>query len=665
MSSVQSIAIPPHNLEAEKSVLGAVLLDERHLYALLIEEHLKPDHFYRDQHGAVFAAMVVLYENDRKIDHLTVAETLREQGKLEELGGPDMIDELAGWVPAAGHARDYARIVRDNAQMRALLTASYAIQASVLSREAPARDLVERAEQSMLEVAHDDRQKKIRSIADILHEETDKLHRLSVAKTALTGTPSGFKDLDEKTGGFQPGNLIVIAARPSMGKSALVANVAENAVLAGHAVALFSLEMSESELAQRFVASQARIKGEDLRRGRVPEHRWPKILEACQRLAQAPLYVDDSSDTGVLEVRAKARRLHNQLADGLGLIIIDYLQLMRHEGRVESRVEQVGQISRGLKGLARELNVPVIALSQLSRAVEQRGGDKKPILSDLRECVTGETLVLTADGHRRPIRELVGTTPEVLALDQQQRVIRARSDAVWSVGRRAILELRTASGKRLRATADHKVLSAAGWRRLSHLGVGDRIARAWRIPEWVERDADSWLTRASVARAVRVASVARAVPVASVQHAVDVASASPAVAGPSPILVATVASKPTFAPALDSPEGSLTIAGDLCWDRIVSLDDAGEEEVYDLTVPGPACWLADGLVTHNSGQIEQDSDLVMFIYREEYYDRDSDRPGEADIILAKHRNGPVGEIVLTFQREYPKFMNYASERFAA
>jgi replicative DNA helicase len=302
----------------------------------------------------------------------------------------------------------------------------------------------------VLEVAHDDRQKSVRSIGDVLHEETEKLHLLSVAKSPLTGTPSGFKDIDEKTGGFQQGNLIVIAARPSMGKSALVANVAENAALAGNPVVLFSLEMSESELAQRFVASQARIKGDDLRRGRVAEQRWPKILEACQRLSQAPLYVDDSSDTGVLEVRAKARRLHHQVEGGLGLIIVDYLQLMRHEGHLESRVEQVSQMSRGLKGLARELDVPVIALSQLSRAVEQRGGEKKPILSDLRE----------------------------------------------------------------------------------------------------------------------------------------------------------------------------------------------------------------------SGAIEQDADVVMFIYREEYYDKDSERPGEADIIIAKHRNGPVGEVVLTFQHEYPKFMNYAGERFA-
>jgi replicative DNA helicase len=451
MSAVQNIAVPPHNLEAEKSVLGAVLLDDRHLFGLLVEEHLRPEHFYREQHGHVFEAMIELHNTDRKIDHVTVAEVLREHGKLEEVGGPAAIDELAGWVPAAGHAREYGRIVRENAQMRALLTASYDIQASVLSREAPARDLVERAERTMLEVAHDDRQKKIRTIADILHEETDKLHRLSVAKTSLTGTPSGFKDIDDMTGGFQPGNLIVVAARPSMGKSALVCNIAENAVLQGHAVALFSLEMSESELAQRFVASQAKIKGEELRRGKVAESRWPKILEACQRLGDAPLFVDDSSDTGVLEVRAKSRRLHHQLDEGLGMVIIDYLQLMRHEGRVESRVEQVGQISRGLKSLARELKVPVIALSQLSRAVEQRGeGHKKPILSDLRE----------------------------------------------------------------------------------------------------------------------------------------------------------------------------------------------------------------------SGAIEQDADLVMFIYRDEYYNKESDRPGEADIIVAKHRNGPVGEVTLTFQKEYPRFMNYAGDRFA-
>jgi replicative DNA helicase len=235
----------------------------------------------------------------------------------------------------------------------------------------------------MLDVGHDERQKEFRSIHDVLDTELEKLHRLSQDQTSLTGVRSGYTKLDELTGGFQNGNLVVIAARPSMGKSALVTNIAENAAIQhGVGVALFSLEMSEAELAQRFIASQANIKGEELRKGRVDERRWPKILQACQRLSDAPLYIDDSSGTGLLEIRAKARRLASQ--QDLGLIIVDYLQLMHADERVESRVEQVSQMSRGLKLLARELDVPVIALSQLNRGVEART-DKRPILSDLRE----------------------------------------------------------------------------------------------------------------------------------------------------------------------------------------------------------------------------------------------------------------------------------------
>jgi replicative DNA helicase len=871
MSAVPSIGVPPHNLEAEKSVLGAVLLDERHLYPLLIEEHLRPEHFYREQHGAVFAAMIELYQGDHKIDHLTVAEKLREQGKLEEIGGPEAIDELAAWVPTAGHARDYGRIVRDNARMRALLTTSYEIQASVLARDAPPRDLLERAERSVLEIAQDDRQKTFRSVSDILAEETDKLHRLSIAKTALTGTPSGFKDIDDITGGFQPGNMIVIAARPSMGKSALVANIAESAALQGHAVALFSLEMSESELAQRFVASQSKTPGEQLRRGRVSEDRWQKILDACNKLAEAPLWVDDSSDTSVLDIRAKSRRLHHQIDGGLKLIIIDYLQLMRHEGRVESRVEQVGQISRGLKGLARELNVPVIALSQLSRAVEQRGGaEKKPILSDLRECVTGETQVVLAGGQRVPIRGLVGTEPEVLALDQRQRIVPARSDAVWCVGRRPVFRLKLDSGRHLRATAEHRVLVGAGWRRLSELQVGDRVALARHIPEpvqterwpddrvillgqligdgsylkhgpmryttaseanshavtrtatkefgakvkryagrrswhqllisgngnrWHPAGVGAWLKELGIfgqrSHEKRLPEAAFRLPSDQValllrhlwatdgciwwgntpsgpRSMIYYATSSSGLAGdvaclllrlgivartkvvvshgkqcwhvlvsggeamrrflgtvgafgpriePALILSASLGlpntnvdtlpreiwqviraamaeqglrprdvasrrglpvggpSQDTFAPsratvlsyakALDSAELRMVAESDIFWDKVISIEPDGEEEVYDLTVPGPANWLADGLITHNSGNIEQDSDLVMFIYRDEYYNKESERQGEADIIVAKHRNGPVGEVTLTFQHQYPRFMNYARDRFAA
>jgi len=451
IEQTQQALLPPHNLEAEQSVLGAILLADTTLYGLVINEGLKPEQFYREQHATIYRAMLRLYEESREIDALTVTEELKQSGELEQVGGPAMVDALAGAAPAAGNVREYARIVQSNALLRRLLATTQQIQANVWNHEAPARELVEWAERDILEVGHDDRQKDFRAVGEVLHDEMDKLHRLSLEHTALTGTPSGFKDLDEITGGFQSGNLIILAARPSMGKSALVTNIAENAALEhGKPVALFSLEMSEAELAQRFVASQARIRGEELRKGRVAENRWPKILEACQRLSDAPLYVDDSSDIGILELRAKARRLHQQSENGLGLIILDYLQLMRADSRVENRVEAVGQMSRGLKILARELEVPVIALSQLSRAVESRT-DKRPILSDLRE----------------------------------------------------------------------------------------------------------------------------------------------------------------------------------------------------------------------SGNIEQDADLVMFIYRDEYYDRESEREGEADIIIAKHRNGALGDVTLTFQKEYPKFMNFAGDRFGS
>ena len=277
-------------------------------------------------------------------------------------------------MPGLGGIRRYAQIVREHALMRRLLSTTYEIQASVLNHAAAPRDLVEQAERAMLEVAHDDRQKDFRTIDEILDDELRKMEKLSREGTSLTGTPSGFRDLDEITGGFQPGNLIVIAARPAMGKSALVTNIAENAAIDhGRPVALFSLEMSETELAQRFVASQGRIKGDELRKGRVPDGKWPKILQASAKLAAAPLYVDDSSDVGIIEIRAKARRLHQQ--QPLGLIIIDYLQLMRPDGRVESRVQQVGEMSRGLKILARELQ----RAGHRAVAALARGRDARPV----------------------------------------------------------------------------------------------------------------------------------------------------------------------------------------------------------------------------------------------------------------------------------------------
>jgi replicative DNA helicase len=384
-------AAPPHSLEAERSVLGAILLSDRTLYALVIDEGLQPEDFYRDRHAVIYQSVLDLYGENEPIDVLTVTEHLRSSGRLEEAGGATAVDELASAVPAVGNARRYAQIVREHALMRRLLATTYAIQSQVINNEALPREIVEQAERAMFEVAHDERTKDFVHVGEVLHHQLGIWQDLASGKQKLTGTPSGFAELDEITGGFRPGSLNIVAARPSMGKSALVTNIAENVALHKtdpRPVALFSLEMAEAELAQRFISSRARIKGDDLSKGRLKEERkWKLVLDAAEEFSQAPLHLDDSSDISIMEIRAKARRLHSQMQakyGGLGLIIIDYLQLMRPDGRVESRVEQVGQMSRGLKILARELNVPVIALSQLSRGVESRT-DKRPLLSDLRE----------------------------------------------------------------------------------------------------------------------------------------------------------------------------------------------------------------------------------------------------------------------------------------
>jgi replicative DNA helicase len=254
----------------------------------------------------------------------------------------------------------------------------------VHDREGEPDQLVERAETLLFKVAHEERASDFRSVADVLHDEIDRLEALSKGDRDVTGTPSGFRDLDAKLGGFQPGNLIVIAARPSLGKSALVCNIAENvASKHGKPVAFFSLEMSEAELAHRFIACRSRIPNDKLRKGNVASRDWPRVVRACNELEEVPLWLDDSSDLSLLELRAKARRLASSQS-GLGLVIVDYLQLMRAEDPRANRVEQVSQFSRGLKILARELNVPVIGISQLSRAPEQRPGGR-PMLSDLRE----------------------------------------------------------------------------------------------------------------------------------------------------------------------------------------------------------------------------------------------------------------------------------------
>jgi replicative DNA helicase len=372
--------VPPQNLEAEASVLGAMMVSEGAISPVILDVRLRDEDFYRERHRIVFRAVKGLYERSEPVDALTVVEYLTQQGELAEAGGKDAVSELASTVPAPGNSRHYAQIVKQNSLLRRLLEASQRIH----EREGEPAELVERAESDLLKVAHEERASDFRLVAEVLAEEIDRLEALAKGDREVTGTPSGFRDLDELLGGFQPGNLIVIAARPSLGKSALVCNIAENvATKAGLPVAFFSLEMSESELAHRFIGCRSRIPSDRLRKGKVAARDWPRVVRACNELEKAPLWLDDSSDLSLLELRAKARRLAASQGD-LGLVIVDYMQLMRAEDPRVNRVEQVGQISRGLKILARELNVPVIGVSQLSRAPELRP-DKRPILSDLRE----------------------------------------------------------------------------------------------------------------------------------------------------------------------------------------------------------------------------------------------------------------------------------------
>jgi replicative DNA helicase len=278
---------PPHSIEAEQAVLGAILQSDRTHYAYIVEEHLRAEDFYRERHRIIYETVLALFAGSEPIDVLTVTEHLRARGKLDEAGGQAEIDALTAAAPSVGALRQYGQIVKDRALLRNLLSATYDIQASVHGHEALPRELVERAEKTILEVAHDDRQKDFRKVGDVLHGEITKWQKLSSEGQQLTGTPSGFADLDAITGGFQPGNLIIIAARPSMGKSALVTNIAENVALdkdRARPVALFSLEMSEAELAQRFIASQAAIKGDDLRKGRLKEEsKWKRVLRRVRR----------------------------------------------------------------------------------------------------------------------------------------------------------------------------------------------------------------------------------------------------------------------------------------------------------------------------------------------------------------------------------------------
>jgi replicative DNA helicase len=382
VSLVEPARIPPQNIEAEEYILGAMLLAPGAIGA--VSEICRAEDFYRQSHGRIYRAALALYGRGEPVDAITLTDELDKRGELEEIGGRSRIHELAALVPASANAGHYARIVHEMAILRGLIESGQEIATLGYERPGELSELVDKAEQIVFSLSQSRLTGEFSHIEQLLKESFERITALYEAGTEITGVPSGFRDLDRITSGFQPGNLIVVAARPSMGKSALALCMAANlGVRAGVPVALFTLEMSKAEVTQRLMCSEAKVESQKLRSGKLSPEDWPRLTAACDKLARSPIYVDDTGSITMMEIRSKARRLKARESK-LGLVIVDYLQLMTSGSTVENRVQEVSQISRSLKVLARDLEVPIVALSQLSRAVEQRS-DKRPILSDLRE----------------------------------------------------------------------------------------------------------------------------------------------------------------------------------------------------------------------------------------------------------------------------------------
>jgi replicative DNA helicase len=374
--------LPPQNMDAEVSVLGALMVANALIAG--VTEILSPVHFYRLSHQRIYEAIEDLYIRGEPVDTITVSEALSNRGQLEVVGGRAYVHSLVSVVPAATNARYYAEIVRDNYLLRSLIEVGGQITELGYRREGTPPDLIDRAEQLVFDISRTRASAEFSGLGELISESFAELERTMSEGHRASGLQTGFRDLDEILTGFQPSNLIILAARPSMGKTAFALNLARNvAVDQGKGVAIFSLEMSSEDLVQRMLCSEARVDSHRLRQGQLQTAEWSKLTAACAPLYTAPIYIDDTASVNMMEIRAKARRLKAK-EKNLGLIVIDYLQLMMGDTSAENRQQEVSRISRALKILARDLGVPVLALSQLSRQVEQRAGNR-PMLSDLRE----------------------------------------------------------------------------------------------------------------------------------------------------------------------------------------------------------------------------------------------------------------------------------------
>ena len=371
----------PWSQEAEQAVLGAMLLDQD--AALLATELVQDDMFYRESHRRLFRAMVGLVERRTVIDPVTLRDELGRRGELDAVGGADYLADLVDAVPTAANLEYHARIVKDKAILRRLIETSTGIITEAYDGRATASDLLDKAESRIFQISQERGTEGFSRLKEMLWPTMERIEALQRSGKSITGVPSGFVDLDRLTSGFQPSELVIVAARPSMGKTAFCLNVATHAAVEGHGVAIFSLEMSRDQLVQRMLTAEARVDSQRVRQGGLKDADFTNLARAAGVLQSCPVWIDDTPSLSLLEMRSKARRL--KADNDIKMVVVDYLQLMRSPEYAENRVQEISDISRSLKALARELAVPVVALSQLSRASEQRGGERRPILSDLRD----------------------------------------------------------------------------------------------------------------------------------------------------------------------------------------------------------------------------------------------------------------------------------------
>ena len=594
----------PYSQEAEEAVIGAVLINPNTF--LTIAAFLNQDDFYFLRHSYIWQAIQRLHDRKEPIDPLTLAEELDNLGMLSEIGGPAYLTQVMSTTPSSVHAEVYGRLVERAALRRRLMQAASEISILAQDESMSVEHITTEAETRLFNVTDRQIKREFVTMGDAVNDYFDRIEHLMQNQHESIGVPTGFRDLDTLLGGLQRSDLLIFAGRPGMGKTSFMLSAAVNAARLGARVAIFTMEMGTEQLIQRMVSMETGIGTQHLRLGRLNPQEYSRFVEAAGRIARFPIFIDDTPALNPIQMRTKCRRLQHE--HGIDLIIVDYMQLMNAGGQYQNnRVQEISYISRALKELARELNVPLFSAAQLSRAVEQRQ-DKRPVLSDLREsgCLAGDTLIyLPESGTYQPIAELVhqaGFQVASLNLDTYQ-IEPALVTHAFSTGVKPVFKLTTMLGRTIRATANHKFLTMQGWYRLDQLEIGTEIM----VPD--------------------------------------------AACPPGGIYAAPTLSKRA---RYIAPDDVGTVIGPTD-EKIVSIEPDGETEVFDLTVEPHHNFIADNIIVHNS--IEQDSDIVMFLYRDAVYNEATEFPNQADIIIAKHRNGPTGTISLYFDRTITKFLD--------